>query len=175
MFRFTLDMESSESRYITYWYPFLDISPDQIIRKGLLPANLIRDEDRMSEYGERWDDADDADDYFERIYEKRYQPVLKRPYPHFGIYTTPLDLFFLDEFPWRIVIQCAPHEEDMVFQVGADVEMLTPEVYKKTRSFSKKYIREKWSSSKLKFKRLPQIVYFGDVPLTVSKEQIEYA
>jgi hypothetical protein len=127
----------------------------------------------MTEYASRTT-SNDADTYFEEMYDKFYKPVLKKPYRNYGIYTTTVDLIGIADVKYRIDIPlCYLDPEQTVIQIGADVKPFSIKLWQEVtdRFSNKKDVKRLYDSSKLHFQRLPQVVTFVDA-LEVSRGNI---
>lgn len=158
-----------------YHYVYNAKNIDKILKSGkLLPTDVLRDPGVMLEYGSRADSGK-ADDYFRMMYDRFYKPVLKKPYKHYGIYSTTVDLAGIDlDITHRIAIPSSLFDSsNTVIQIGAKVEPFSPkrleEVIKKFSD--KNRVAKLYHSSTLKFRKLPQVVFFGD-SLPIEKRNV---
>jgi len=171
----------------TFHYVYNADAIDKIKRtNSLLPVNRTRAKADLDVYASRTE-SNNADVYFEEMYNKFYKPVLNRPYRNYGIYTTPLDLIGIADVQYRIDIPLADIDPDQtVIQIGSNVRKFSYALWQEvTQQFAdKKKVKQIYDSSKLHFKRLPQIVTFVDelpinpsniVPLEGASEKVKQA
>jgi hypothetical protein len=104
------------------------------------------------------------DEYFEKIYNKFYAPVLNKKYDgNYGIYCTPLNLFFFENmFDFRFVIDIDFSVCDVVAQVDGMVRKIYSIRELGFIYYSRRTIKRLWDGSDLHFKHLPQVVIFTD-------------
>jgi len=175
--------EPFKSEILKYFYIYHNLYNDKylniILKEGkLLPVNKLKLKERIADYEKR-SKTGEADDYFEETYNKRYKQVLKEPYKNYGIYFTPLDIFKIDDklkyrFKLRL-IDLIQKGDRLVVQVGADVKKINSvdDVLKIMQKYvDEKIVKEIYNNSKLKYKRLIQIVDFED-SVEIDKSMLE--
>ena len=169
---------SYQSEYVTYWYLFGNENVLDLQKTGLLPASMLPKEVQDQYRGRNPNNPHEtSDQYFKRMYDKFYKHVLNLPYQHYGIYTTPLDLrgiapvhlrirFEIDQLGDRLVLH--NHPTNLFCKP-------TPEIVRSVVSeFTPTKIKHIYATvAERRFRFMPQIVYFGDVPLHFNKSQIE--
>ena len=172
----------------TYWYLLDQGDIDKIQKVGLRPANELVE--RAKEYGKR--NSGDSDAYFQSVYNKFYKPILKQPYSHYGIYTTPIDLphsndggpklrirFETDKLSPLIYHLSKSHQfdkqNDAPEELITDFHVMSEEVkIEELTKFTPAFVHNVFFVVKTRrFRFLPQLVYFGTVPLRFTSTQIE--
>ncbi len=156
----------------TYHYLYDTKALKSILQKGLIPVNKTKKSHKYREKYKGRNPGQTSDEYFKWFYDNRYKPILNKSYKNYGIYTTPLNLNFVEVLKYKISIDIDDIINNSVIQMGPKVWKLS---YSRYDDIMKKINRidvEKiYNKSRLHFQKLPQIVYFSDV-LKIQKEQV---
>ncbi len=122
-------------------------------------------------------DKENAQVYWKYMYDKLYAAQIGKPYSHYGIYLTPLDLFqFKNELSYRIKydfnqipgLPCAVQVDGWVKKVRT--KDTVQQVMDKFTNYDQ--IENRWNTPGMKFKKLPQVVCFTSY-LPVKKSNLE--
>lgn len=162
----------------TYWYLLHDhVDMIALQKAGLLPIDMLSKE-QQEHYRTP---TMSPEEYWRDRYAKFFQPVLHRPYKHYGIYTTPVDLPHSKTHngpKFRVRFDLSALQPLVVFQqwhITKRLVLATPENVRVSMSaYSPEHVLHIWTTVKTRrFRFLPQIVYFGDVPLKFKADQVE--
>lgn len=159
----------------TYWYLLYDHDIKDIQREGLKPIDLLSAEQQEHYRTPKLS----PQEYWRDRYDLFYKHVLKKPYRHYGIYTTPIDLphhsqggphcrvrFEITELLPLAVLHCL----DLgILELATETNVTVAQ-----QSYTSAKIKTVWTTVKQRrFRFLPQVVYFGDVPLKFTSSQIQ--
>jgi hypothetical protein len=120
-------------------------------------------------------DEKDAAAYFRWMYEKLYKPALKAEYKNYGIYLTPVDLWFCTElYEARVVIDLSEiNTETALIQVENRVKRFSvEECGRLVFLYDEGRIKKCLENSPRVFMKLPQIVCFEE-SMRFKPEQVE--
>jgi hypothetical protein len=173
-----MKLSFDDSQYITYWYLFGDEDILELQKTGLLPASMLPKEVQDQYRGRNQNNPHETpDQYFRRMYDKFYKRVLNMSYRHYGIYTTPLDLRGIAPAHSRIRFEINKLGELLVLHhhpAGLFCKPTPEKVAELVHEFTPTKIKHIYTTvTERRFRFMPQIVYFGDVPLHFNKSQIE--
>lgn len=122
-------------------------------------------------------DIHNAESYWRYIYTEFYEPVINKPYSGYGIYTTPLNLFGVDDdivgravIPYT-AIAALVSSGDVVLQTGKTVRLVKDDrdIIKQQEKYTHTDIVKKYHKHKLVFQILPQIVIFNTAQIRIDR------
>ena len=154
---------------------------DTILKSGkLVPIDILKDPKIMKFYSDKTvakklcsnpkenSDLENAEICWKYYYDKFYKDILNKPYEHYGIYMTTIDLFAFPTKPkYRFRFSYDDiKDKEVTIQVSGNVKKVKSynDLKRAADKFSNPKIVERiWNTSEnFKFKRLTQVVVFAD-------------